>query len=241
MTNLIIHANYLFKRLAFTLAEVLIVLGIIGIIAEMTIPTLQKEFQKKVTITQVQKVYTTLSQAIRQSEADNGPNSNWDWGVDTVNGSVRQSFDTYWGPYLKIMKYCDTYSDCGYDSSSPWLKPNSGSYGMVLVYAPMRTTVMLADGTLLLVKAYQGAAVAGDPNVPSHYIYVDINGSKKPNMFGKDVFEFVLDPQKGFMPYGYDQNDAMMAFSCNSTTGFGEYCAAKILRDGWQIKDDYPW
>lgn len=235
------YQRFNFKKSAFTLAEVLIVLGIIGIIAEMTIPTLQKEFQKKVTVTQVQKVYTTLSQGIRQSEADNGPNSNWDWGVDTVDGSVRQSFDTYWAPYLKIMKYCDSYSDCGYDVPSPWLMPNNADYNMILVYAPMRTTVMLADGTLLMVKAYQGGVNVGDPSVVAHYVYVDINGSKKPNMFGKDVFEFILDSQKGFMPYGYDQNDSMMASNCNKTTGYGEYCAAKILRDGWQIKDDYPW
>lgn len=235
----ITYQRFNFKRFAFTLAEVLIVLGIIGIIAEMTIPTLQKEFQKKVTITQVQKVYTTLSQAIRQSEADNGTNSNWDWGVDTINGSVRQSFDTYWAPYLKILKYCDSYSDCGYDAASPWLMPNGVDYNMVLVYAPMRTTVMLADGTLLMVKAYQGGANVGDPNVVAHYIYVDINGSKKPNMFGKDVFVFILDPIKGLMPYGYDSTN--VESNCNKLTGYGETCSGKIIRDGWQIKDDYPW
>lgn len=225
---------------AFTLAEVLIVVGIIGIVAEMTIPTLQKDFQKQVTISSLKKQYSSLAQAVRLSEADNGPNENWDWGLST-DGTVRQSFDYYWAPYLRISKYCSSYSDCGYNSVAPWLRPDGTSYGMTLVYAPMRTTVILNDGTLLLVKAFQSAPVNGDPDVSSRYIFIDINGPQGPNTLGKDVFDFILVPQKGLMPYGYGASSAFVNSNC-SKGSWGETCAAKIMYEGWIINStDYPW
>lgn len=228
------------KLFAFTLAEVLIVVGIIGIVAEMTIPTLQKDFQKQVTITSLKKQYTSLAQAVRLSEAANGPNENWNWGLST-DGTVRQSFDTYWAPYLRISQYCSSYSDCGYASSIPWKRPDGTSYGMTLVYAPMRTTVMLRDGSLLLVKAFQSAPVNGDPDVPSQYVFIDINGPQSPNTLGKDVFDFILVAQKGLMPYGYGASSSFVNTNC-SRTSWGETCAAKIMYEGWNINStDYPW
>lgn len=229
------------KKMAFTLAEVLIVLGIIGIIAEMTIPTLQKEFQKQVTITGVQKTYTNLAQSVRLSESENGPNKEWNWGDDVNIGSVRASFDKYWAPYLRIMKICSAYQECGYSSNTPFFAPNGTTEGMWVVHPEARTTVVLADGTILIVMAWHGGANVGDPNVISHDIYVDLNGAKGPNVFGKDFFQFALDPDKGVVPAGHNLNYTWITSSCNKISGGGETCAAKLLRDGWQIKSDYPW
>ena len=51
------------KKSAFTLAEVLITLGIIGVVAAMTLPVLTQKYQKMVLKNQYKKVYSTLSQA----------------------------------------------------------------------------------------------------------------------------------------------------------------------------------
>ena len=67
-------------RLGFTIAEVLITLGIIGIVAALTIPALVTGYQKNVTVESLKKVYSTLSQAVKLSEADNGFVSDWDIG-----------------------------------------------------------------------------------------------------------------------------------------------------------------
>lgn len=64
------------KHLAFTLAEVLITLGIIGVVAAMTIPTLISKTQKKEAVTRLKGAYSQIAQAIRMSEADNGDISN---------------------------------------------------------------------------------------------------------------------------------------------------------------------
>lgn len=57
----------------FTLAEVLIVLGIIGLIADMTIPTIINQSQKRIAETRILKFYSSMHQAVKLSEVDNGP------------------------------------------------------------------------------------------------------------------------------------------------------------------------
>ena len=60
------------RKIAFTLAEVLITLGIIGVVAAMTMPALIGNYQKKQTVSALQKAYTTLAQAVKLSELSNG-------------------------------------------------------------------------------------------------------------------------------------------------------------------------
>ena len=60
------------KHAAFTLAEVLITLAIIGVVAVMTIPTLISDYQEKVTITKVATAYSILSNAWQMSLVESG-------------------------------------------------------------------------------------------------------------------------------------------------------------------------
>lgn len=62
----------MYKKSAFTLAEVLITLGIIGVVAAMTIPTLLAKYQEKQTVTKLKQTYSILSQAIRSVQEDVG-------------------------------------------------------------------------------------------------------------------------------------------------------------------------
>lgn len=218
----------------FTLAEVLIVLGIIGVVAALTIPALISNYQKNQTVEKLKKSYTNLCQAIKLSEQDNGPNKDWDWGTDSI--TLKQSFDTYWAPYLKIMKYCNTFLDCGYKSGT-WSTINVGGTG-VIVDTASRTTVILADGVVFSVQAL---GWSGGVLVPGHAVKFDLNGSAPPNKVSIDVFYFVLDPIKGLMPIGYDSPQSTIKNDC-SNSGTGSDCAAKIiLFDNWQIASDYPW
>jgi prepilin-type N-terminal cleavage/methylation domain-containing protein len=216
------------RYMGFTLAEVLITLTIIGIIAAISIPALVNKIQKDQTVTQLKKAYTTLAQVVRLSEAQNGPNKDWDWG--TV-GNVTDSFNTYWKPYFKILKVCSTYSDCGYNAAQPWLLLNNNVNGLTVVLPDYRTSMILQDGTFISIVSF--AATSGNPQIKQ--IYADINGPKPPNQYGKDLFMFQLEDQKGLIPFGYNSTS-----DCTKTTD-GLTCAAKIIRDGWQIADDYPW
>lgn len=70
-----------FKSKGFTLAEVLITLGIIGVVAAITIPTLMQNSQDKEKITALKKTYSTLSQAFSMAKAENGDPTNWDYQI----------------------------------------------------------------------------------------------------------------------------------------------------------------
>ena len=66
------------KKTGFTLAEVLITLGIIGVVAAMTIPILMTAYQKKQTVTRLKRAYSIVQQSIRLSEDENGEVESWD-------------------------------------------------------------------------------------------------------------------------------------------------------------------
>lgn len=65
------------KKSAFTLAEVLITLGIIGVVAALTITSLVTRYQKKQTVVQLKKAYSRLLNAFETAEAEYGPISSW--------------------------------------------------------------------------------------------------------------------------------------------------------------------
>lgn len=69
--------HHYYKNKAFTLAEVLITLGIIGIVAALTLPSVITKYQKKQTVAQLKKAYSTISQALVTSQYENGNISEW--------------------------------------------------------------------------------------------------------------------------------------------------------------------
>lgn len=221
----VLSCNRTDKR-GFTLAEVLITLGIIGVVAALTIPALLSEYKKTQTVSKLKKAYTSLAQAVIQSEQDNGPNNTWDLGNDVP--TIRNAFNLYFAPYLKILLYCENSpsTECGYGTTTTFNSLANTAYYAV-VSKDTKTTSMLSDGTVIAVL-YTGI------------VLVDVNGGKGPNMLGRDVFEFKLYPGKGLMPSGYDDTPTNITNGCKGTSG-GNFCATKIIRDGWLIKDDYPW
>ena len=90
------------KRIAFTLAEVLITLGIIGVVAALTLPNLITQYQKNATVQGLKVAYSLLSQAVQKSISENGEIDNWDYTLNTNAFN-----ETYILPYLKIAKKCD--------------------------------------------------------------------------------------------------------------------------------------
>ena len=222
------------RKLAFTLAEVLITLGIIGVVAAMTLPTLIANYQKQETISKLQKVYTILNQAFKLSEVDNGEFEYW-----TYNGP-EEYFEKYWKPYFKIAKMCNTYKECDYSSVTPFISLR-GIYDntVTVVEQNQRRTFITTDGMVLIISISTGSGTGVDPVISNLNIFIDINGSNRPNQYGKDVF--ITDvTAKGVLAKGYDLSTDEVNRECSKSEK-GEYCLSKILRDGWKIKDDYPW
>jgi len=225
------------KKAAFTLAEVLITLGIIGVVAAMTIPNLIAERQKKATVVKLQRAISVLNQAYRLAYDDVGELTT----EEALNLGGKEYYEQYWAPYLKSIQICKTASDCGYDSSTPFTFQNGhkDTLGVADVNQATRTALKTMDGFVYVIYLK-----AGNPQTKENRLLVDINGGAKPNKWGKDVFFLyrATDGEKGgvVVPYGYDKSAAYINNSC-SKNSYGWMCAEKIRRAGWKIEKDYPW
>lgn len=224
------------SRFGFTLAEVLITLGIIGIVAAMTIPNLITNYQKHVTVTKLQKAISVLNQAYKMSFDEVGEPSL----TESFAMGGQEYFNKYWAPYIKSSIYCTTYKQCGYKSVAPFKNVNGKPAGTAVVAVKERATFYTPDGFLYILFTSGG----GDNGevIEIHYIIVDINGAEGPNKIGRDVFYLtrVNKDGAGIQPYGYTENNATIDKYCNISGG-GAYCAEKIRRAGWKIDKSYPW
>ena len=205
-------------------------------------PSVITNYEKKKTVEQLKKVYATLEQAFKLSEAENGFSNEWvNSGASVSEEVMTQYFDTYWRPYLKILKTCKSISDCGYEHSQFYNTSGKDSGG-VIVNTKTRTTVILNDGTLLSFIPMNWNS-DGTPFMSKiQKIRVDLNGPKGPDRYGHDVFNFVIDLDKHFIkPFGYDEDGDDCRRDSSSTKSLGQRCLKRIINDGWQIKGDYPW
>lgn len=204
----------------------------------MTLPAVVGKYQKQVTVAHLQKFYTSMNQALRRSEVDNGEYKYWSVGQDM---GATAYFDKYWKPYLSGVSICKTYKECNYKSNQPFSDINGTHAGAVLISETARTTFKLPDGTVVINFTSMGGQADEEENLvdthTSGAIYVDINGGKAPNRYGKDLFVFIRYDNGLINPYLINLKD--ISTKCNRQTGEG--CAAKIMKDGWTIADDYPW
>lgn len=175
-----------FKFNAFTLAEVLIVIGIIGIIAEITIPTLVSNIQDLQFKSAAKEAFSKASQAVQLMKQDVGGNFN-------AYRSVSSSFKPDFIKYFKVVKDCGNWDECVTASNpSPDYSTLSGDGAQT--WHMSSGQFITADGMLY------GIGNLGDGNL---LITVDVNGNlKKPNMFGRDTFVFQINSSDILVPMG---------------------------------------
>lgn len=218
----------------FTLSEVLITLGIIGVVAALTIPGLTTKLKKIRTAAQLKRAISVINQAYKRSFDDVGePASSFDIGSEKY-------FKEYWAPYINVLTYCETYQKCGYKSIQPFKYLNNTKAPVSVVAKNARTTFYTADGFLYIILTASGSNNPDKPMVENNSIFVDLNGSNGPNIIGKDVFILTrISDGGGVQPRGYNQSNRSVLANCSKTHN-GEYCAERIKRAGWELDSDYP-
>jgi prepilin-type N-terminal cleavage/methylation domain-containing protein len=218
------------RRNAFTLAEVLIVVGIIGIVSAITLPTLITSYQKKLVAMQAKKAYSVLSEAVKHSEYDNDSTSGWDMGLP-----ANEFVSKYLTAYLPVAK---TNAKIVHNSVN-YKFLNGDLFNLAILTNSSSSVLVLKDGSFLFVDGWTDGEQRG--------IAVDINGYSAPNTRGKDVFEFLITKDKGVRPKGYEYTleqikDPTFKSSCQKSTVSQAYsCTSWIAREGWKIPKDYPW
>ncbi len=218
---------------AFTLAEVLITLAIIGIVAAITIPGLVQNYKKTEYSSKLKKFYSTMQQAIQMSEIEHGPLESWDFQMavyDEENNydyAVNDKYSLAWIkkyilPYIKYNKITEGYY-------TPATETEEAIHESIKIH--------LSDGSIMHV----GLGNCLD-------ITYDVNGDKLPDKNGRDRywFTFCFDvsatdvKSQGFYPYLYksvtSRQDALNKCQTN-----GAYCSVLLQYDNWEFKDDYPF
>lgn len=239
--NIVNYYNELckkYKKMAFTLAEILIVISIIGLVAEMTIPVLAQKVDERVAVVKLKKFYTVYSQALQLAQIENGPVD--EWGLDNSDAGRREFLDKII-PFLKIQKLC-TSDPSEVGCTANFYKTLSGE--SIDTTSPFAPKILLQDSTAI----YQGD-IQGAPDCLVMYadniqnictnIWVDINGTKKPNAFGVDFFAFFIDKNGNLIPRGVDAINPTEQFqseyddfntSCNKTANtMSAACTAWVL------------
>lgn len=217
------------KRGAFTLAEVLITLGIIGVVAAMTLPSLISKYDKKVATTRLKKFYTSYLQAISLSDFENSSVE----GADILlSGSSPDQmldwYNRYLKSYLKTVKVAKT---------------------------ALGIEVKFLDGSGMLIAKDEGCATG---TACTHILYcVDFkyceeykdknrlyNHADGKNTFlfytglvfvPREIYEINEDGSLGTSTSIYKREDVVKA--CKNHV---RNCTRLLLIDNWEFKDDYP-
>ena len=214
-------SHFSLKKAAFTLAEVLITLGIIGVVAAMTMPSLIQNYQEKATVTKLKKCYSLVSQAYVSILNDEG-------GSDTLQAGDDLEMMEKFGKYLKYQKTCGRNKGCF--PNVTYKSVTGNGYSKWEDDTTDRSRAILTDGTLIM---FNKSAMWGgnEGNYLYAQIYVDINGFKGPNQLGKDFFYFYINPEK-IVPAGakaLEEKNEDQKFTKNCIQQNGYACAAWVI------------
>lgn len=206
----------------FTLAEVLITLGIIGIVAAMTIPTLLQKNYERQTVVKLRQTQSILTQAIRMTEEEYGDIENWGIKTKDVN-SIKKAADNL-KHFLKIAIDCGTNDVKGHCVPTNGYRTFAGGIDSVSKgyrTSPYYYKMSLLNGTSIWF-------VAPDPKTYGAilWFYVDTNGKSLPNTIGKDLFLFSYY-NKSLYPEGGPNSPYARECSMNRSWG----CAYYVLHN----------
>ena len=206
----------------------MISLVIIGIVAAITVPTLHANYTEQERISKIKKSYSTLANAMTRVKADGGSYI-LDYDLDDTLQAVTNWFDTYLEPYLITSKVCYNTTGCWTENGVYKLdgtkKSDSTSNG---IGTPV-VTAILNDGTAICIDRTTCSQFSiGATDTYCLAVYFDINGNKKPNTMGKDIFATVFT-ENGIVPSGSNLSHSSIEAACKAPAS-GLHCIMKYLK-----------
>lgn len=213
----------------FTLAEILITLGIIGIVAAMTIPTVVANYKKKLFITKAKSIYSIMANVIEKSVAENGDIKYWDLGTDYSVEKTELTVQKYIEPYLKVA-----------DHGKYFLSGIGNFY-----YTKLQNGI-----TIVWLK--DGQSIDGQPpNIM--YAIVSFNGNissmtdESRDYSHNDLIMAIMTDRNSLDFFGALSGRTNIkshsVYGCNENIPANKrlYCGKLLKLDNFEIKEDYPW
>ncbi len=221
----------IFAKAGFTLAEVLITLGVIGVVAAITMPALIQKYTNHVVETRLKSFYSQVNQAIRLSEAEYGDKKEWFGGKEVYDGEDKaverdEWFQKYIGKHMKIVK-----KEIGLPAMVGW------SSGGNLYYLANGSAFGFMQGTIR-----DWVFFPGNP-------YKCLNKNSNPTRSCMFWFNYCPACKNEGWDYLYNKSVEPWKFQWDGTEEYlkthcagygGTFCAALIQYNGWSIPKDYP-
>lgn len=230
------------KKNAFTLAEVLITLGIMGCLMALTIPVMINSVSNDSYVSGLKKTYSLLDEATRRIMLNNSGTMKYAMSSCV---STNNTFRDLYGNFLDYNKTCNNGAAVGncWASTVKKLNGNPPSTGY---NAP---SAVLADGSFVMFSPNCSAGLmnCASTNVSSVLpydsafrigcasIYVDVNGFNAPNQWGRDVFTIYVGPD-GLYPSG-EAHTVDNSYTCDPASAsvrvqHGASCTNRVLTEG---------
>lgn len=220
----------------FTLAEVLITLGIIGVVAALTIPSLMTAYKKHVIETRLKHSYSLLNQVVKLAQADYDEPSGWDYTLGTSDFAK-----TYFLPYMK------------YDIK----KKNTGNWHIVTLLNGVTWTISRWMGGptgasypyIRINIDINGTSKPNKQGVDVFNFYILPQKRDWYNTGDGDIAHNVSGPGVYYDGYGFSDDEIKNNYyrGCGFKPEEGEpygavnsFCVALIVRNNWKIPKDYP-
>lgn len=219
-------------RFGFALAEVLIALGIIGIVAAMTIPTLMTKLKYKREAALLKENYSILQQMKLRANDEGAMSALPD--SDNMQ-QLKNWFTTYMLPHVKVSKVC-------YGTKGCWSQNAKNSSGQIYVSSERcgngDVSFILFNGTNVCLDDFTDSrfGVIGNGGTMIGLL-VDVNGNAKPNKFGEDIFAFVFRDNE-LLSGGYDMTSEQVEQNCSEKCQnlfCGTYCMQKVVKSGYKL------
>lgn len=178
----------------FTLAEVLITLGIIGVVAAMTMPVLISKYRDRQYVVGLKKAVAILDNAYRLAIYENGGSNDFGYleaeyvplppeeGTGVYDQNGKYNSDIF---FQALSKHLNIMKDCGIDKGEECFPETIKSpfreqtWNLITKQGNSRRFFILSDGMSI--------------GITPNFAYIDVNGLKAPNTLGIDVFQVALN------------------------------------------------
>lgn len=207
------------NRFAFTLAEVLITLGIIGVVAAMTIPVISQRIYEKQTVTKLVQFQSIMSRALKMAEEEYGEVEGWE--ISGWSGAFATKAVDNLRPFLKLASDCGTKDTRGNCLHNGMYKLRNGNNYINPALDSHSYKLSLLNGTGFSISTY--------PDGRTPIVFgVDVNGKNLPNVAGVDFFLFRYE-NGSVRPSGAPDSTYPYETNCKSKSSTGWGCAFYVV------------
>lgn len=237
------------KSKGFTLAEMLIALVVIGVIAALTLPGLYQSVQKQTFVAQLQNVTSIMDNGFKLLMNKKNCYDMACTGLVTVTSDNFVDNITN-SNIFEVVNTCHVGDASCYVNTVSYMDGTLAYWNVPDYYS----LVVLKNGALFGFNNYNTL----DPNCENssgnnkynetctsggveNAALIDVNGKQPPNTFGRDIFRFYLAKDGTILPEGTQDctysgywGDSGNSYRCD-VGGDGETCFARVVEKGWKM------